>query len=999
MEKMLNKIVAVLFIVSSMSVVACSDCEHEPYDDSEIKAQITDLYQKLAALESTMNSNVETIQEMIAGRIVITEHSQDDEGNWVITLSDGTSFVVYAGYEQENLPSTLVNIMEQQGELVWATIGAGGELVPITDKDGNVIPVVQKCITPELESKIEDGVVYFRIAGTSKWSEAGVSSGAIVDYIPENEIPTLETKVEAGIIYVRIVGTEEWVRTGIAAEAIEDFLPESSEYKAPELETKVEEGIIYIRIVGTDEWLETGVASDAIEDMIPGSSTPSTPVCNIAAVDFTYELNKYGDYEPVMAIFTLTDGSKFTVALDGTFGFGFSYWGESVESLYVEAGTTMNNVVLWQNQLIDFIKEVPMGWNIEFSEPDLYGDIELVITAPTVEAIESGAAVASGNLKLIGVFEGNKSAVAKIALTTEAFNSVEVANGNVLIVPNVGVEYFVYGILPASEYSAETLKNTLNETYLPNGLWSGWAAPYHAVSSYQIIEKSAVAVYGKELTPGEEYVVWAALLEEKQEGWDYVYYLNSDFVTDTFSEIVVEAEATEVTFNNIKVAINFLGFNRYYGSIRESQYFDAESELSMINNAFKMGFENSLTTYLNDSPTIETSLLNFPCADISNIDFGTTYTFWVIPVEDGKTEYSESDMYVFEFTSTDLQAGATVKVTESSECEATLTSLAVTLKPDVGAASVYYQFYKKSELPADSELAMTLLNNGYTIFSESMVSAYDLESDTEYVLAAIAVDSDGKYGDICKFEHKTVGVTFSDTFTLSVLQQTIVAPFDAATKGMFKFETTGGEVSRYYYYNLTADEIANWESDEAIAKELVLNTTYSRKQFYPHNADVNGCFTITNLKTGVEYTLYVLATDGTNYTKMQKVTYTPELNATIIPATDERWSASKPTVNISSVVASGYSYSVAYTVTPATSTKVDGGHFNNIYTNDKSSEELLTYIMTTTSSAFHYISAVETEQTYNKTFNITSAAIWVTWTDAEGNYYEPMKVVVEVPSE
>ena len=76
-------------------------------------------------------------------------------------------------------------------------------------------------------------------------------------------------------------------------------------------------------------------------------------------------------------------------------------------------------------------------------------------------------------------------------------------------------------------------------------------------------------------------------------------------------------------------------------------------------------------------------------------------------------------------------------------------------------------------------------------------------------------------------------------------------------------------------------------------------------------------------------------------------------------------------------------------------TKVDGGHFMNVYTNGKSAEELLSYMMTA-SASYHYVTAIETEQTYAKSFNVTSAAIWVTWTDAEGNYYEPMKVEVTV---
>ncbi len=161
--------------------------------------------------------------------------------------------------------------------------------------------------------------------------------------------------------------------------------------------------------------------------------------------------------------------------------------------------------------------------------------------------------------------------------------------------------------------------------------------------------------------------------------------------------------------------------------------------------------------------------------------------------------------------------------------------MSVTLKPDAGSSAAYYQFYKKSELPLDEALLVDLLTYGYMLTSEFTVSAYSLNADTEYVLAAVAIDVDGKYGEICKFECKTLGVTFSDTFTLTVSPQEIEAPFNAATQGKFKFVVEGGSATQFYYLNLTDSEAAVWESDEAIATELVLNTTYNRKSFFQHH--------------------------------------------------------------------------------------------------------------------------------------------------------------------
>ena len=179
----------------------------------------------------------------------------------------------------------------------------------------------------------------------------------------------------------------------------------------------------------------------------------------------------------------------------------------------------------------------------------------------------------------------------------------------------------------------------------------------------------------------------------------------------------------------------------------------------------------------------------------------------------------------------------------------------------------------------------------------------------------------------------------------------------------------------------------------------MLNETYSRKQVRSTALDEEGCFTVLNLKTDTEYTLYIIASNNdTEYTKLQKVTYTPTLNVKVVAATDAAWEASKPTVTVNSVVKSGYSYTVNYTVTPAAGTKVSGGHFMNIYMNDKDAAGQLAYMMTA-STIYRYIVEATEPVTSEKLFNITSASIFVTWTDAEGNYYEPLKVVVEAPAE
>lgn len=921
MKKFFEKLAAVALVLVAMAGWSCEECDHVPYDDTELKEQIADLYSRVEALEARLQAEVTTLTNMISGQVTIKSHAKDENGNWTITLTDGTSFVVYAEYKPEELPTNLIYVMEVEGEKVWAVKGENGELTPIQDAEGNNIPVVPA----EIEFPAP---------------------------------PTIQTQIVDGVIQISIDGGKTWHNTGVDPES----LPEEDD-------TPVSGGAC------------TGAACANIVDVVVNTME-----------------NQYGGQMPISVTFTLADGSTFTVMLDGTYGFAFQYWGDQVESFFLAPGASTADLNLWQNQLVDFIKEVPQGWKVEFAEPDRYGEIAITLAAPSAEALASGAAVAEGTVKLIGVFEGGKTAIAKLKVTTEPFANISVSAGQVLVEPNQGVEQFVYGITPAASYSESSVKSAL-EGYLAGGLWQGWNPPYNASGWYQVIDAPAAEVYGSELTPGVKYVLWAATVKETESGWDYIYSLSSELYTTTFSQVLIEAEATKVTYNDIQVKINFLGFDRYFGGVIQKSYFDGPSQISYINGAYEMGFAESLTTYANDAPTIETSLIYFPCADIPGIQPSTTYVLWVMPVEEGKTVYSMEDMKVFEFTSAALQAGGSLKVTAKSEPEITFSSISLFLQAETGASAAYYKYYETAKLPADSELVMDVLNTGTMVSAEIPAAAYDLESDTEYTLVAVAVDGEGKYGELCKFVYKTQGVTFSETFTLAVTKEEIASPFDAATKAKFKPVATGGTATIYYYANLTAAEAASWGSDAAIAKELVLNETYTlRKQVRSTALDADGCFTIQNLKTDTEYTLYILATDDENYTKLQKVTYTPTLNAKIVAATEAAWNSSKPTVTVNSVEKSGYSYKVNYTVTPAAGTSVDGGHFMNVYTNGKDAAGLLSYMMTA-STTYRYITGLTETATYEKSFNVTSAAIFVTWTDAEGNYYEPLKVVVDAPAE
>lgn len=897
MKNFFNKLVAVLLMVAATVGVSCHDCE--TYDDTEIREQIADLYSKLAALESKMTTSMEAVQQLISGRTAIETCTQDDKGNWILTLTNGKTITVYA---QQSLPTNLVYTMEYEGELVWATMGANGTLTPIYDAEGQTVPVAA-------------------------------------------EIPSIQLRTNGGVIEISIDGGQTWTATGVSEKAMQDAIA-------------------------------AGTAN----------------ACLIKGVE-----QKDGKM-----IITLQSGDTFEVAMLVEADFGI----KSGKLFFV--GSETKTIDLEAEGCVDIsVLSTPEAWKAKVD------GLKLSITAPAAEDLvdsnwdgvaDTGVADLDGYVKLLATTEDGKSLIGKIFVSgSEDVTTINIDKENNIIVNNQTRYYFALGMMPAEEFDAEVIAEDLLAT-------RGASLKFKSYNSYNAMyaESEIPAgdlykeLYGEDM-PFEKYVVWMApFTHEYDSNYEPIpaFAIESalDLVYTDFAPICVEATATAASFNDITVKINFQGFERYYGAVVKTSFFNVENSLMEINNAYETGTEGMLTSFRNDAPTIETSLAAFPCSYIDNVQFNTSYTMWIVPVKAGQDSYSENDMYVFEFTSGNLEAGGTLTVTEK---EGTLVEdyqkISVELNNNEEAYAIYYQWYETSEMPSDEELAMDVLTTGFVFDpAEPELSLANLTQDTSYTLVVVPLSDDGKYGSVCKFEHKTKGVIFSETFTLQVEQKALPV-FEAATAAQFALSTEGatGTSIKYYYLCLKDTEIATWGSDDAIAAELALGAKFKRKTA----SLTNGAFKVTGLTTGTQYTLFVLAVDGSVFSQMQKYVFTPvQAEVSVVASTDERWAASKPTITIDSVTppTSSWSsnYSISYTVTPAEGTKVSGGQYINTQISGEPLNKL-SYMLTRGSVNF-YIKEITEATSYSKSFNPSTLSIYVTWTDADGNYYEPMQVVVPV---
>ena len=919
MKQFFNKLVAVLMMALATVGYSCSDCDHEPYDDTEIREQIADLYAKLAALENQISANMSAVQQMIAGRTAIQSYEQDKDGNWVLTLTDGKQITVYAEYEPEALPSSLVYVMEVEIDgvqtKVWATMGPDGQLTPIMD-GANYIPVV-----PE-----------------------------------EVEIPTIPT--------------------------------------IPTLEYKVEDGKIWIKLSNSDTWIETGMTDEALDELIGqgGNNSTVAGACGITGSQFNKVKNEFDEEVVVSVTFTLSDGSTFTVKVDSDdeMSFGFYYDGSAkpVETFYLAPGATEEYLDFRTNGLVDFIKETPEGWTLTISQ-GMSGDYRVVLTAPTAAAIEANPAIAEGVVKLFGVFEDGTSAVLKMNVTaSNPWKNFNVGGKRAQVEAYQGVYGFVYGVMKSADYDASTIKATINTQLASYSAQTITA--YEGLKLDQTIEQ----ILGAEMELGVAYTFYVATFALNQNTWKEE--VTSEIVTKTVSKQVVEITQTAATYNSITVSAKLAGFNECYSVFGPKGWMSVESFVADQVNMW-LGWNatpDCVYEIPNGNYTFSGAIQSLPMIDSAyGIAPGTEYDLYILPVEEGKTEYAVEEVSVCTFKSEALLAGGTGVATATITPDFTKATATINV---TGAQMAYYNWYKKSEVPAD--LTAALLKDYYAVaeFPAPVVNS-SLSAATEYVLAVLTISADGKYSEAQAFEFSTKSINYSTTFTLKATKQEL-DPAEAATKVSVKLETEGATVKRFYYlYKPTSQFNSSYPNDETLAKKLMgIEVDYNRQEKSPTAlTDTDGCLVISGLTTGTEYTLAIIACDTEgNYTTIQKVVYTPTFNGTIIPATDARWEASKPSISFGKITPPedewSSTYKVEFTVTPAAGTKAWA--YNIAASTYNRQENKTIYVISNA-----VLSAITKAETVTRSINPEMQKIYVAWSDAEGNYYEPIAfdVVVE----
>lgn len=202
----------ILLFLSIFSLVAFSGCD----DRDEIRDDINALSARLDALQvefDKLNSNINTFYNLSNGKTYFTSYTQSENGDYTLKLSDGTSWTVYGGMPEGELPVVTIS---EEGK--WG-FSYNGEVIELKDEAGNPAtanPVDGKSGSTPKMSVDEEGYWCYQIGDGAVQRVPGPYNVAEVDKI--NPSIFEEVKVKEGnnnVLQFKPYGSDSYVEVAL----------------------------------------------------------------------------------------------------------------------------------------------------------------------------------------------------------------------------------------------------------------------------------------------------------------------------------------------------------------------------------------------------------------------------------------------------------------------------------------------------------------------------------------------------------------------------------------------------------------------------------------------------------------------------------------------------------------------------------------------------------------------------------------------------------------
>lgn len=792
------------------------------YDDSGILEKIQGLDERLTKLETKLNTEVATINSKIEGLDAAYKLADQELAASIAALT------------------TKLDALDGELDGVVATYA--------TDKAA-LLAAIEELQKADENLAAEDAETLAALVAVGVSNVAKNTDGDVVITFVDGTTVTLPTAPQESLVtVVEVEGVKYWA-------VVVNGVPQSLEVPVGHVDVKFqvdEDNYLLYSVDGGATWNGTGayVADDAhtLIDIYQGETDE---------IDWeTYEFKKedfytvvFGDETYFLPIYKV-DNSVVTIKAGKTY---FTYGESKTIDVAVADITSM------------YVMTKPDGWKAK-----LNGN-KLTVTAPSEANVLSEVAEAEGEVLLHCTTKEGKCKVAKLAVsTTEGFSITVNADGTFTLVnpyATVQVDEMwgdVYGEFNEAVIGLATISSfekdpTAYVTAIMNGEdhrddiafyvsnWKmntmDWETGEFAIGgawtegTYEIdvINSSVADVYSyytySEVPRGSQFIVWAAPVDANNGS-----PLTDELVFGYYTPMDVNMEvAGEASFNEVPVALTLYGADKFYVGHVAKEYcfnwnteqYDLKEYLSMYIGYLQYGVNYIGKEFEAGVHEVTLSELVHEMEEAAPLTPNTEYFGFVLPILNGKAaaDYSFDDVFAFDFATAPLTAGGNIVATFENEVTS-YTQLSAEIVAE-GAAMGYYKWYTTDEYNEIEDVTADLLTGeSYMFAGDYALANQTVNPGDAYILAALAVDEAGQYGEYKSVTLTAPTITYSETF-VATAGEPVFTENGANWKVTVPVTVEGGEAAKYYYY---------WNTSVRTEEQLVKLPLGSKAYYYYFNS-------------------------------------------------------------------------------------------------------------------------------------------------------------------
>nr|WP_304302917.1 PL29 family lyase N-terminal domain-containing protein [Phocaeicola plebeius] len=159
-----------------------------------------------------LNSNINTFYNLSNGKTYFTSYTQNENGDYTLQLSDGTSWTVYGGLPEGELPVVTIN---DEGKWIFSY---NGEEIELKDEAGNpatAFPVNgENGSTPKM-SIDENGYWCYQIGDGAVQQVPGPYNVAEVGKINPSIFKDVQADTEHNVLKFKLYGSDSYVEIAL----------------------------------------------------------------------------------------------------------------------------------------------------------------------------------------------------------------------------------------------------------------------------------------------------------------------------------------------------------------------------------------------------------------------------------------------------------------------------------------------------------------------------------------------------------------------------------------------------------------------------------------------------------------------------------------------------------------------------------------------------------------------------------------------------------------